>query len=171
MRIAWVVVVGAALACASAPPPPAPVRPVGKDVVLAWTIERGLYDGGLQRSTEVVTVRARAGKGELEVQDFGVVYAGDQRPRAPTIRRRGLSAAELDGLNRTAFGMELPDTERRREPPAIVPWTLWGICFPSNRAMQCGELLEDEWAAVHGAPELFALLESLRRQAAAAPPP
>ncbi len=157
--------------CASAAPPPAPVRPVGKDVVLAWTIERGLYDGGLRRSTEVVTVRSRAGKGEMEVQDFGVVYAGDSAPQTPSIHRRGLTAAELDGLSRTTFGMELPDTDRRREAPAIVPWTLWGICFPTSRAMQCGQLLVDEWGGVHGAPELFALLESLRQQTINTLPP
>jgi hypothetical protein len=154
------------LACASRPPPPAPVRPVGKDVLLAWTIERGLYDRGVRRSTEVVTIRSRAGQGELEVQDFGVVHQDDAAPRTPRIHRRALTVAEMDGLNRTLFGLELPDVDRRREAPAIVPWTLWGICFPTTRSMQCGQLLADEWKDVRGAPELFALLETLREQSA-----
>ena len=142
------------------------MRPIGKDVVLAWTIERGLYDQGLRRSTEVLTIRSREGKGDVEVQDFGVVYQGDATPRSPAIYRRGLAPAELEGLNRTLFDLELPDAGRRREAPAIVPWTLWGICFPVGAAMQCGQLLADEWNEVRGAPELFAFLQTLRREAA-----
>jgi hypothetical protein len=159
-------VVAAGLGCASGPAPPAPVRPVGKDVVLAWTIERGLYDQGLRRSTEVMTIRSRAGTGDVEVQDFGVVYQGDATPRSPTIYRRGLTPAELDDLNRTLFGLELPDAGRRTETPGIVPWTLWGICFPVGQAMQCGQLLPGEWNDVNGASELFALLQTLRQEAA-----
>lgn len=157
---------GVLAACASAAPPPAPIRPVGADVVLAWTIERGLYDGGLRRSTEVVIVRARDGKGSIEVQDFGVVYDGDAKPRAPVIRRRNLAAAELDDIRRKLDAMELPDTERRREAPTIVPWELWGICVPAGRAMQCGQLLAGEWNDVHGGPDLFSRLEALRQELA-----
>jgi hypothetical protein len=157
------------LGCASGPPPPMPVRPVGKDVVLAWTIERGLYDHGVRRATEVVTIRSREGKGEVEVQDFGVVAQGDATPRRPTVYRRGLATAELDTLNRALFGLELPDVGRRREAPALVPWTLWGVCFPTTRAMQCGQLLVDEWNDIRGAPELFALLQTLRDESVSRP--
>jgi hypothetical protein len=150
--------------CASTPPPPMPVRPIGNDVVLAWTIERGLYDGGVQRATEVVTIRAREGKAEVEVQDFGTAPQGDGKPRTPTVYRRDLKAAELDTLNRALFGLELPDVDRRREAPAIVPWTLWGVCFPTRKAMQCGQLLADEWNDVNGARELFAVLQTLRQE-------
>ena len=51
---AWLTVLAAACATEA---PPAPVRPVDKNVVLAWTIEDALYDNGLARSTEVVTFR------------------------------------------------------------------------------------------------------------------
>ena len=49
------------LGCATDPPPPLPIRPVDPNVIVAWTIERGLYEQGVARATEVVTVRASGG--------------------------------------------------------------------------------------------------------------
>jgi len=151
--------------CASEPPPPAPIRPIGKDVVLAWTIEEGLYDKGLARSTEVVTFRYLGTEGQTEIQDYGRIYLGDQRPRMPTVLRRRLTPAQMDQLQHALAALELPDAERRRDKPDNVPWTMWGICVPATRGMQCGQLLADEWRDVGGAPQLFGLLESYRRDA------
>ena len=47
------------------------MRPVDKNVVLAWTIEDALYDNGLARATEVVTFRYVGDEGLTEVQDYG----------------------------------------------------------------------------------------------------
>lgn len=151
--------------CASEPPPPAPVRPIGKDIVLAWTIEEGLYDNGLARATEVVTFRylGLGGAGQTEIQDYGRTYRGDQRPRAPSLFRRRLTPTQMDQLQHALAALELPDQQRRRDQPEIVPWTLWGICVPVTRGVQCGQLLADEWTDIDGAPALFALLESFRR--------
>jgi hypothetical protein len=150
-------------ACAGDPPPPAPVRPIGKDVVLAWTIEEGLYDNGLARATEVVTFRYLGTDGQTEIQDYGRIYRGDQRSRAPRLFRRRLTPEQMDQLQHVLAALELPDAQRRRDQPEIVPWTLWGICVPATRGMQCGQLLADEWPGVDGAPALFALLQSFRR--------
>src|SRR6185503_6885915 len=95
--------VGMGLACASGPPPPQPVRPMGKDALLAWTIERGLYDRGLKRSTEVVTIRTRDGRGAVEVLDFGIVEQGSAKPPNPVMYKRSMTPKELIGLNRTLF--------------------------------------------------------------------
>ena len=154
-----------ALGCATDPGAPAPVRPVGKDVVLAWTIEEALYDRGLARATEVVTVRYQGSDGQTEVQDYGRVYRGDQGPRTPTIFRHRLTAAQMDQLQHALAAMELPDVNRRQERPGIVPWTMWGICVPVTRGTQCGQLLVDEWRDVDGAWPLFSLLQSFRRDA------
>ena len=164
---AWLVVVvvgGAALGCATDPPPPLPVRPIDKNVVVSWTIEDGLYDNGLARSTEVVTVRYQGEGGQIDIQDFGRIYRGDQRPRAPANFRRKLTAAQMDQLQHTMTALELPDANRRQEKPGLVPWTMWGICVPVTRGTQCGQLLIDEWREIGGAPELFALLQSFRRE-------
>lgn len=155
----------AALGCATDPAAPAPVRPVGKDVVLAWTIDEALYDNGLARATEVVTVRYQGSDGQTEVQDYGRVYRGDQRSRAPTIFRRRLTAAQMDQLQHALAAMELPDANRRQERPGVVPWTMWGLCVPVTRGTQCGQLLVDEWRDIDGAWPLFSLLQSFRRDA------
>jgi hypothetical protein len=165
---AWLVVAAigcAALGCATDPPPPLPVRPVDKNVVVAWTIEDGLYDNGLARSTEIVTVRYEGEGGLTEIQDYGRIYRGDQRPRVPKIFRRRLTAAQMDELQHTMTALELPDVNRRQEKPGLVPWTMWGICVPVTRGTQCGQLLLDEWREIGGAPQLFTLLESFRRDA------
>ena len=122
----------AAAGCAGDPGPPAPIRPVGKDVVLAWTIEDALYDNGLARATEVVTIRYLGIDGQTEIQDYGRVYRGDQRPRKPNIFRHQLTAAQMDQLQHAMTALELPDVNRRQERPGIVPWTMWGICVPSR---------------------------------------
>jgi hypothetical protein len=165
---AWllIVVAGCAAAgCASDPLPPAPIRPIDKNVVLAWTIEDALYDHGLARATEVVTFRYEGDDGLTEVQDYGRIYRGDQRPRTPTIFRRRLTATQMDQLQHVLAGLELPDVNRRQERPMVVPWTMWGICVPVTRGTQCGQLLVDEWRDVDGASVLFALLQSFRRDA------
>jgi len=157
-----------AAGCASfAPPLPDPIRPTDKNVVLAWTIEEGLYDNGLARQTEIVQVRYAGSRedGLTEIQDYGRRYRGDERPRDPTIYRHKLTAAQLDELQHRLAALELPDANRRREKPGLVPWTMWGICVPVTRGMQCGQLLLDEWREILGAPELFALLESYRHDA------
>ena len=52
-RSLWAaLVLAVAAGCATDPAPPAPIRPVGKDIVLAWTIEDALYDKGLAREVE-----------------------------------------------------------------------------------------------------------------------
>jgi hypothetical protein len=158
---AWLMV--AALGCATDPAPPLPVRPIDKNVVLAWTIEEGLYDNGLARSTEVVTVRYEGEAGLTEIQDFGRIYRGDQRPRVPTILRRRLTSAQMDQLQNTMTALELPDVNRRQEKPGLVPWTMWGLCIPVTRGTQCGQLLVDEWRDIGGAPQLFGLLQTFRR--------
>jgi len=157
---AWLTAVAAACATEA---PPAPVRPVDKNVVLAWTIEDALYDNGLARATEVVTFRYVGDDGLTEIQDYGRIYRGDQRPRTPTIFRRRLTPAQMDQLQHALAALELPDMERRQERPEVVPWTMWGICLPVTRGTQCGQLLMDEWRDVDGAFPLFALLQSLRR--------
>jgi len=157
---AWLIVLAAGCATEA---PPAPVRPIDKNVVLAWTIEDALYDNGLARATEVVTFRYMGDEGLTEIQDYGRVYRGDQRSRAPTIFRRRLTPAQMDQLQHALAALELPDVERRQARPEIVPWTLWGICLPVTRGTQCGQLLMDEWRDVDGAFPLFALLQSFRR--------
>jgi hypothetical protein len=154
------------LGCATDPPPPAPVRPFDPSVILAWTIERGLYDGGPARATEVITVTGKAGGGEVLVQDYGMTRRGETRPpRAPTIARRSLSADEMETLGHALAALELPDAARRAELPSIVPWTVWGICIPvSKKTTQCGQLWVDEWNGVGGAQELFTLLQSWRQE-------
>jgi hypothetical protein len=149
------------------PAPPAPIRPTDKNVVLAWTIEEGLYDKGLARASEIVQIRYgdAAEDGTTEIQDYGRRYRGDERPRPPTIYRHHLTAAQLDELQHRLAALELPDINRRQERPAIVPWTMWGICVPVTRGAQCGQLLMDEWRDVSGAPGLFTLLQSFRRDA------
>jgi len=149
------------------PAPPPPIRPTDKDVVLAWTIEEGLYDKGLARETEVVQFRYLGSHedGMTEVQDYGRRYRGDERPRDPTLYRHRLTTAQLDELQHRLAALELPDSNRRQEKPGIVPWTMWGICVPVTRGMQCGQLLVDEWREILGAPALFALLESYRHDA------
>jgi hypothetical protein len=162
-RSLWAaLVLAVAAGCATDPAPPAPIRPVGKDVVLAWTIEDALYDKGLARATEVVTVRYVGTDGQTEIQDYGRVYRGDERPRTPSVFRRRLTAAQMDQLQHALAALELPDLNRRRERPGIVPWTMWGICVPVTRGTQCGQLLVDEWRDVDGAWQLFALLQSFR---------
>jgi hypothetical protein len=165
--LAMIALAGAIIGCATDPPPPLPVRPYDPSVILAWTIERGLYEEGPARATEVVTVRATGGEGggEVVVQDFGMTRRGDRRPpRAPTIARRALNAAEMDALGHALAALELPDVARRAEHPNLVPWTIWGICLPvSKRTTQCGQLWVDEWNGVGGAPELFALLQAWRQ--------
>jgi hypothetical protein len=154
--------------CASFdPPPPAPIRPTDRNVVVAWTIEEGLYDNGLARSTEIVQFRYQGGSddGLTEVQDYGRLYRGDQKPRTPTMYRRHLSSAQMEQLQHVLAALELPDLERRQRKPDLVPWTMWGICVPVTRGTQCGQLLRDEWRDVGGASELFGLLESFRRDA------
>ena len=71
----------------------------------------------------------------------------------------------MEQLQHVLAGLELPDLERRQEKPELVPWTMWGICVPVTRGTQCGQLLRDEWRDVGGAPQLFGLLESYRRDA------
>ena len=88
-----------------------------------------------------------------------------EKPRTPTIFRRRLTPAQLDQLQHRLAALELPDIERRQQKPELVPWTMWGICVPVTRGTQCGQLLIDEWRDVGGAPELFALLQSFRRDA------
>jgi hypothetical protein len=151
----------AAAGCAN-PPPPAPVRPVGPDVVLAWTIERAFYDNGLARATEVVTVRDVGIDGQTEIQDYGTVWRGDTRPRAPAVFRRKLTQPQMDELQRAVSALELPNIDRRHEAPGLVPWTMWGVCLPVRNGTQCGQLLVEEWTEIGGAPELFKLLESFR---------
>jgi hypothetical protein len=159
------------LGCATDPPPPLPVRPVDPNVIVAWTIERGIYDEGVARATEVVTVRASGGQAEMLVQDYGLTRRGDKRPvRPPTMKRRALSVAELEALEHALNGLELPDAARRAQAPTLVPWTIWGICLPvTQRKMQCGQLWVDEWNGVGGAPELFTLLQSWRQESKALP--
>ena len=149
------------------PPPPAPIRPTDRNVVVAWTIEEGLYDNGLARATEIIQFRYQGGAddGVTEVQDYGRLYRGDQRARKPTIYRRHLTSQEMEQLQHVLAALELPDLERRQEKPGLVPWTMWGICVPVMRGTQCGQLLRDEWRDVGGAPQLFGLLESYRRDA------
>jgi len=149
------------------PPPPAPIRPTDLNVVVAWTIEEGLYDSGLARSTEIVQFRYQGGSddGLTEIQDYGRLYRGDQKPRTPTMYRRHLTSAQMEQLQHVLAALELPDLERRQRKPDLVPWTMWGICVPVMRGTQCGQLLRDEWRDVGGAPELFSLLESFRRDA------
>ena len=66
-RLAGLLLVGSwRWRCATDPAPPAPVRPIDKNVVLAWTIEDGLYDNGLARATEVVTIRYVGDDGQTE---------------------------------------------------------------------------------------------------------
>jgi hypothetical protein len=157
-----------AAGCASFDPaPPAPIRPTDRNVVLAWTIEEGLYDNGLARATEIVQFRYQpAGDdGMTEIQDYGRLYRGDERPRTPKIYRRHLTTGEMEELQHVLAALELPDLERRQRKPDLVPWTMWGICVPVMRGTQCGQLLRDEWRDVGGAPQLFALLESYRRDA------
>jgi hypothetical protein len=158
----WLLV--GALGCATESPP-APVRPVGKDVVLAWTIEDALYDKGLARATEVVTVRYVGLDGLTEIQDYGRVYRGDDSPRKPNVFRRRLTAAQMDQLQHALAALELPDVNRRQERPSVVPWTMWGLCVPVTRGTQCGQLLVDEWRDIDGAWQLFALLQSFRNDA------
>jgi len=160
------VVLAVAVGCAPFdPPPPAPIRPTDRNVVVAWTIEEGLYDKGLARSTEIIQFRYKAGadEGLTEIQDYGRLYRGDQRPRTPTIFRRRLTPAQMDQLQHALAALELPDVDRRQDRPEVVPWTMWGICLPVTRGTQCGQLLMDEWRDVDGASPLFALLQSLRR--------
>ena len=162
------VVLAVAVGCAPFdPPPPAPIRPTDRNVVVAWTIEEGLYDKGLARSTEIIQFRYEAGadEGLTEIQDYGRLYRGDQKARAPTIYRRRLTSAQMEQLQHVLAALELPDIDRRQQKPELVPWTMWGICVPVMRGTQCGQLLRDEWRKVGGAPELFALLESFRRDA------
>ena len=149
------------------PPPPAPIRPTDKNVVLAWTIEEGLYDNGLARATEIIQFRYQGGSddGMTEIQDYGRLYRGDQRPRTPKIYRRRLTRVEMEQLQHVLAALELPDIERRQRKPDLVPWTMWGICVPVQRGTQCGQLLRDEWRDVGGAPQFFALIESYRRDA------
>ena len=148
------------------PTPPPPIRPTDRNVVLAWTIEEGLYDNGLARATEIIQFRyqgASSEEGITEVQDFGRLYRGDERPRQPTFYRHRLTRAQMDQLQHVLAGLELPDVERRQRTPDLVPWTMWGICVPVTRGTQCGQLLMDEWRDVDGAFPLFALLQSFRR--------
>jgi len=150
------------------PTPPPPIRPTDRNVVLAWTIEEGLYDNGLARATEIIQFRyqgASSEEGITEVQDFGRLYRGDERPRQPTFYRHRLTRAQMDQLQHVLAGLELPDVERRQRTPDLVPWTMWGICVPVTRGTQCGQLLIDEWRDIGGAPALFALLNSYRRDA------
>ena len=149
------------------PPPPAPIRPTDRNVVVAWTIEEGLYDNGLARATEIIQFRYQGGAddGVTEIQDYGRLYRGDQRARKPTIYRRHLTSQEMEQLQHVLAALELPDLERRQGKPELVPWTMWGICVPVTRGTQCGQLLRDEWRDVGGAPQLFGLLESSRRDA------
>ena len=147
------------------PPPPPPVRPVDPNVVLAWTIERAFYDNGLARATEVVTVRDVGTDGQVEIQDYGTVWRGDTRPRAPAVFRRKLTQPQMDELQRAVSGLELPNIDRRREAPSLVPWTMWGVCIPVRTGTQCGQLLLEEWPEIGGAPELFQLLETFRHDA------
>jgi hypothetical protein len=147
------------------PPPPEPVRPVGPNVVLAWTIERAFYDNGLARATEVITIRDVGVDGQVEVQDYGTVWRGDTRPRVPAVFRRKLTQPQMDQLQRAVSGLELPNIDRRKEAPGLVPWTMWGICIPVRSGTQCGQLLLEEWPEIGGAQELFALLDSFRRDA------
>ena len=160
-------------ACATDPPPPLPIRPSDPNVIVAWTIERGLYEQGVARATEVVTVRASGGQAEMVVQDYGMTRRGETRPvRAPTVNRRALNAAELDALEHALNGLELPDAARRAEAPTLVPWTIWGICLPvTKKKMQCGQLWVEEWNGVGGAPELFTLLQSWRQETKPRPGP
>ena len=150
------------------PAPPAPIRPTDKNVVLAWTIEDGLYDNGLARATEIIQFRyqgAGSDEGMTEIQDYGRLYRGDERPRTPTIYRRHLTRAQMDDLQHVLTALELPDVERRQRKPDLVPWTMWSICVPVTRGTQCGQLLVDEWRDIGGAPALFTLLQSYRRDA------
>ena len=82
------------------PAPPPPIRPTDKNVVLAWSIEEGLYDNGLARQSEVVQIRYMdaADDGMTEIQDYGRRYRGDERPRPPTVYRHHLTPAQLDEL-------------------------------------------------------------------------
>jgi hypothetical protein len=165
-----VAVVGGALGagCASFDPaPPAPIRPTDKNVVVAWTIEEGLYDNGLARQSEVVQIRYQGGgeDGMIEIHDYGRRYRGDERPREPTIYRRRLTPEQLDELQHRLAALELPDINRRQERPGLVPWTMWGICVPVTRGTQCGQLLLDEWRDIMGAPALFTLLQAYRNDA------
>jgi hypothetical protein len=159
------------LGCATDPPPPLPIRPTDPNVIVAWTIERGLYDDGVARSTEVVTIRVSGGQAEMVVQDYGLTRRGAARPaRAPTVKRRPLNEAELEALEHALNALELPDAARRAEAPTLVPWTIWGICLPvTAKKMQCGQLWVEEWNGVGGAPELFTLLQSWRQEAKSPP--
>jgi hypothetical protein len=162
------VVLAVAVGCAPFdPPPPAPIRPTDRNVVVAWTIEEGLYDKGLARSTEIIQFRYEAGadEGLTEIQDYGRLYRGDQKARAPTIYRRRLTSAQMEQLQHVLAALELPDIDRRQQKPELVPWTMWGICVPVTRGTQCGQLLRDEWRDVGGAPQFFGLLESFRHDA------
>jgi hypothetical protein len=117
------------------PTPPPPIRPTDRNVVLAWTIEEGLYDNGLARATEIIQFRyqgASSEEGITEVQDFGRLYRGDERPRQPTFYRHRLTRAQMDQLQHVLAGLELPDVERRQRTPDLVPWTMWGICVPRH---------------------------------------
>ena len=159
------------LGCATDPPPPLPIRPVDPNVIVAWTIERGLYDNGVARATEVVTVRASGGQAEMFVQDYGLTRRGDKRPvRPPTMKRRAISGAEMEALEHALNALELPDAARRAQAPTLVPWTIWGICLPvTQKKMQCGQLWVEEWNGVGGAPELFTLLQSWRQECKSLP--
>jgi hypothetical protein len=160
---------GLAAGCTTFDPAlPAPIRPTDKNVVLAWTIEEGLYDNGVARQSEIVTFKYNGAgdDGLTEVQDYGRVYRGEpEKPRTPTIFRRRLTPAQLDQLQHLLAALELPDIERRQQKPELVPWTMWGICVPVTRGTQCGQLLIEEWRDVGGASELFALLQTFRREA------
>ena len=164
-RSFWAALVLAVAAGCATESPPEPMRPTGKDVLLSWTIQEALYDKGLARATEVVTVRYQGVEGLTEILDYGRVYRGDEHPRAPNLFRRKLTAAQMDQLQHAMAALELPDMNRRRERPGVVPWTMWGICVPVTRGTQCGQLLIDEWRDIGGAPALFALLNSYRRDA------
>jgi hypothetical protein len=167
-RAALLVSIAVAAGCGTFDPtPPPPIRPTDKNVVLAWTIEEGLYDNGLARQSEVVQIRytAAADDGMTEIQDYGRRYRGDERPRPPTVYRHHLTPAQLDELQHRLAALELPDINRRQEKPGLVPWTMWGICVPVTRGTQCGQLLVDEWRDIGGAPSLFTLLQSFRRDA------
>ena len=148
------------------PPPPAPIRPTDRNVVVAWTIEEGLYDNGLARATEIIQFRYQGGAddGVTEIQDYGRLYRGDQRPRKPTIYRRHLTSQEMEQLQHVLAALELPDLERRQEKPELVPWTMWGIASPS-RAHAVLPAAARRMARRRRRAQLFGLLESYRRDA------
>ena len=100
--------------------------------MLAWTIEDALYDNGLARATEVVTIRYLGIDGQTEIQDYGRVYRGDQRPRKPNVFRHKLTAAQMDQLQHAMTALELPDVNRRQERPGIVPGRCGASASPSR---------------------------------------